>query len=139
MTIHKNILLRVVMVATGLALLGSQHTYALDITHFADSSKLATGRWVKIKVSQTGIHEITADDARAWGFSNLSQVHVFGMGGLPLSEKLSEDIPDDLPQLPVVRTEGKLLFYAQGPTYWDDGSNEDMTFLPVQHPYSTNI
>lgn len=139
MTIHKNILLRVVMVATGLALLGSQHTYALDIAHFADSSKLATGRWVKIKVSQTGIHEITADDARAWGFSNLSQVHVFGMGGLPLSEKLSEDIPDDLPQLPVVRTEGKLLFYAQGPTYWDDGSNEDMTFLPVQHPYSTNI
>ena len=139
MTIHKNILLKVVMVATGLALLGSQHAYAFDLSHYADSSKLASGRWVKIKVSQTGIHEITADDARAWGFGDLSRVHVFGMGGLPLSEKLTEDIPDDLPQLPVVRTEGKLLFYAQGPTYWTDGSDEEMTFLPVQHPYSNDI
>ncbi len=139
MTIPKNMLLKVVMVATGLALLGSQHAYAFDITHFADSSKLATGHWVKIKVSQTGIHEITVDDVRSWGLSNLSRIHVFGMGGLPLSEKLTEDIPDDLPQLPVVRTEGKLLFYAQGPTYWRDGSAGNMTFLPVQHPYSTNI
>ena len=139
MTIHKNILLRVVMVATGLALLGSQHAYAFDLSHYADSSKLSTGRWVKIKVSQTSIHEITADDARAWGFGDLSRVHVFGMGGLPLSEKLTEDIPDDLPQLPVVRTEGKLLFYAQGPTYWYDGSEEGMTFLPKQHPYSNSI
>lgn len=138
MTIHKNILLRVVMVATGLALMGSQHVSAFDLSHFADSSKLTTGRWVKIKVSQTGIHEITAEDARAWGFSDLNHVHVFGMGGLPLSEKLTEDIPDDLPQLPVVRTEGKLLFYAQGPTYWYDGNSEEMTFLPAQHPYSNN-
>ena len=71
MTIHKNILSKVVMVATGLALLGSQHTYAFDLSHYADSSKLSSGRWVKIKVSQTGIHEITADDARSWGFGDL--------------------------------------------------------------------
>ena len=139
MTIHKNILLRVVLVASGLGLLGNQQASAFEVSHYADSSKLSSGRWVKIKVCESGIHEITADDARSWGFGDLSRVHVFGMGGLPLSEKLTEDLPDDLPQLPLVRTEGKLLFYAQGPTYWTDGSNEDMVFLPVQHPYSTYI
>ena len=110
---------------------------ALDTSHYADTSKLASGRWVKIRVNQTGIHQITAEDARSWGFSDLSRVHVFGMGGLALSEKLTEDIADDLPQLPVVRSEGKLLFYAQGPTSWAIDNNYGMQFVPVQHPYST--
>ncbi len=135
MTNSKNILLRVMMVAVGLLACGSLDMNALDINHFADTSKLASGRWVKIEVSQSGIHQITADEARAWGLGDLSRVHVFGMGGQPLSEKLSEDVPDDLPQLPVVRTEGKLLFYAQGVTSWK--SDNGMAYVPVQHPYSS--
>lgn len=120
--------------AVATTLMFSQSIGAFNLSHYADSSKLSTGRWVKIQVTKTGMHEITADDARSWGFSDLSKLHVFGMGGLPISEKLSEDIPDDLPQLPIVRTEGKLLFYAQGPTSWT--SDGDL-FQKVQHPYST--
>lgn len=135
MTYSKNRLMSVV-IAAAIACTG-YHAAAFDISHYADTSKLANGRWVKIQVKQSGIHEITADDARAWGFSDLSRVHVFGMGGLPLSEKLSDDLPDDLPQLPVVRSEGKLLFYAQGVTQWTSGASRDMTYVPLQHPYSS--
>ena len=139
MTHHNHILLKVIIAAV-LAACGSLDVNAFTVTHFADTSRLASGRWVKIEISQSGIHQITADEARAWGFSDLSRVHVFGMGGMPLSEKLSEDIPDDLPQLPVVRTDGKLLFYAQGVTCWNswkDDSGLSMEFAPVQHPYSS--
>lgn len=134
-TIHKNTLLKVVMVTAWLVACGNLNLMALPTNHFADSSKLASGRWVKIQVSQSGIHEITADDARSWGFSDLSRVHVFGMGGQAISEKLSNAIPDDLPQLPVVRTENKILFYAQGPTSWSIGGG--IEFQQTQHPYSS--
>ena len=139
MTLFKHIKLRLSTLLVALAVLGAMDAAAFDMNHYADTSKLASGRWVKIKVTRTGIHEITADDARSWGFGDLSLVHVFGMGGLPLSERLTESIPDDLPQLPVVRTEGKLLFYAQGPTAWQDGTTYGLPFVPVQHPYSTDI
>ncbi len=111
--------------------------HAFPTGHYAASSRLAQGRWVKIKVTQSGIHEITADDARAWGFADLSNLHVFGTGG-PISEALTADIPDDLPQLPTVRTSSRLLFYAQGSTRWTAGTL-DVPFLQVQHPYSSEM
>ena len=125
-----------VAATTLLAAWTAPQAVALDAAHFADSSRLATGRWVKISVSGTGMHEITADEARGWGFGDLSRVHVFGMGGLPLSERLTEDIPDDLPQLPVVREGNRLLFYAQGTTAWS-AENGTLTWSRTQHPYST--
>ena len=123
-------------IAAFIALVAAPATWAFRQGHFAESSKLASGHWVKIRVAETGIHEITAQNARDWGFNDLKSLHVFGMGG-PLSETLTEDIPDDLPQLPTVRTETKLLFYAQGPTTWGPTSISGMTYVQTQHPYST--
>ena len=58
--------------------------YALDKNYYAESSKLATGKWVKISVMESGIYQITADDIRNWGLgSDLSQIHVFGYGCAP--------------------------------------------------------
>lgn len=101
----------------------------------ADSSRLATGTWVKVKVTDSGIYAITADDASKWGLGDLSGIRVYGFGGAPLSEQLTSDIPDDLPQVPVLRGQDRLLFYAQGPTTWEAGSGID--YVQVQHPYST--
>ena len=112
--------------------------YALDKNYYAESSKLASGKWVKISVMESGIYQITADDIRNWGLgSDLSQIHVFGYGGAPLSETmLGDNYADDLPQMPVVRTEGRILFYAQGPVTWRNFRNGMMTHLQVQHPYA---
>lgn len=102
---------------------------------YAEHSVLASGKWVKIKVAESGLYAITAKDASSWGFSNLNDVRIFGYGGAPISEKLSDDIPDDLQQVSVKRTDGKIIFYAQGPTTWTQNANG--YYVQVQHPYST--
>ena len=120
---------------------------ALDKEYYAPNSKLATGKWVKIAVKESGVYQITAADIQSWGLgSDLSQVHIFGYGGAPLSEKMAGDnYADDLPQMPVVRTGDRILFYAQGPTTWDELTyNVDfkteaiIPHVQVQHPYANS-
>ena len=110
---------------------------ALDKQYYAPTSKLAEGQWVKIAVQESGIYQITADDVVTWGLgSDLSQIHIFGYGGAPLSETmLGENYADDLPQVPVVRSGDRILFYAQGPTTWQR-LNDNIPYLQVQHPYA---
>ena len=110
---------------------------ALDQSFYAQSSKLSSGKWVKISVSESGIYQITADDIRSWGLgSDLSQIHVFGYGGAPLSEIMRDDnYADDLPQMPIVRTNDAILFYGQGIVTWKNLS-PSIPQLQVQHPYA---
>ena len=37
---------------------------------FADESKLAQGRWVRISVTETGVYQITDDELFKMGFSD---------------------------------------------------------------------
>ena len=113
--------------------------HALDKSYYAETSKLASGKWVKIAVKESGIYQITVDDIRNWGLgTDLSQIHVFGYGGAPLSETMSGDnYADDLPQMPVVRSADRILFYAQGPTTWRY-RNSQITHQQVQHPYANS-
>ena len=109
---------------------------ALDKSFYAESSKLATGKWVKISVTESGIYQITAEDIRAWGLgSDLSKIHVFGYGGAPLSETMNTNYADDLPQMPIVRTTDRILFYGQGPVTWKY-ANDLFPFVQVQNPYA---
>lgn len=110
---------------------------ALDKQYYAPTSKLAEGQWVKIAVQESGIYQITADDILSWGLgSDLSQIHVFGYGGAPLSEvMLNDNYSDDLPQVPVVRSGDRILFYAQGPTTWRE-LYQIFPYVQVQHPYA---
>ena len=113
--------------------------HAFDKSFYAETSKLASGKWVKIAVKESGIYQITADDIRNWGLgSDLSQIHVFGYGGKPLSEKMMDDnYADDLPQVPVVRSGDRILFYAQSHITWT-GIDTAFTQLQVQHPYANS-
>ena len=110
---------------------------ALDKHYYAPTSKLAEGQWVKIAVHESGICQITADDVSNWGLgSDLSQIHIFGYGGAPLSEvMLGDNYFDDLPQVPVVRSGDRILFYAQGSTTWKR-KNNIIPYVQVQHPYA---
>ena len=114
------------------------HVHALDKSYYAETSKLASGKWVKIAVKESGIYQITADDIRNWGLgSDLSQIHIFGYGGAPLSETmLGDNYADDLPQMPVVRTGDRILFYAQGTVTWRSLTTFEQ--LQVQHPYANS-
>ena len=52
---------------------------------------------------------------------------------------LGDNYADDLPQMPVVRRDDRLLFYAQGPLTWKRlvrSENDTLIHVQVQHPYS---
>ncbi len=138
MNMSKSIIMRAVAAAlVAVAGLTAQHAAAFSMSHYTSSSKLSSGTWVKIRVTESGMYQITDADARNWGFSGgVASLHVFGKGGAPISETLTDAIPDDLPQLPVVRSSGKLVFYAQGPVTWNAGSN-GLTFVQSLNPYAT--
>lgn len=82
--------------------------------YFASNSRLSTGKWVKIKITESGMHQITDDELRAMGFSDPERVAVCGFPAVGLSDyRLTETTPDDVPVLPSVRHNGKLIFYGE--------------------------
>lgn len=89
---------------------------ALTPGHFAASSKLASGRWVKIRVTRPGMQQVTYDQLREWGFQDPSKVFVFGFSTVALaSNNFTEDLPDDLPAVKIHRVPGrKIVFYSEG-------------------------
>ena len=100
--------------AAVVAVMWAGYAYAFNVSNYASQSKLATGKWVKISIPETGIYEITYDELRAMGFSSPSQVRLYGRGGYPISEKLTGVLVDDLKPVPVQRTNNKMVFYGKG-------------------------
>ena len=111
-------------------------SFALNPSRYATQSQLADGYWVKVAVYESGIHQITYRELRRWGFSDPSAVTVFGYGGAMLPETFSENDIDDLNQLPVIRTDSKILFYAQGPISWSY-NEKTKEYDHEQNTYST--
>ncbi len=109
---------------------------ALDASHYAEKSKLAEGYWVKVSVTQSGMHQITYNELRKWGFSNPERVSVLGYGGSILPETFSSSDIDDLNLLPILHSENKILFYAQGPISWSPAP-DGLSYVHTQNPYST--
>jgi len=96
------------------------------------ASILATGRWAKIRVAESGIFQLTDDLLRRAGFTNSSKVHVYGYGGALQPEKLSSDYiaaTDDLREVPICTAGGRRLFWAQGPVSWNGAER-------IRNPYS---
>lgn len=92
---------------------------------YTRSSVLASGNWVRIAVSTTGPHTVTAGQLRDMGFTDPSKVAVYGYGAETISDHLSAgNYIDDLPAVPVFATAKGISFYATGPetrTVTDDG------------------
>ncbi|WP_300300624.1 type IX secretion system sortase PorU [uncultured Muribaculum sp.] len=111
-------------------------SYALPLETYAADSKLASGHWVKIKVSDSGVYLITPDQLRKWGFQQPERVRVYGYGGNMQSDLLnSSSYVDDLPQAGCEYTPRGLFFYAHGPMHWKYETSG--RFTPVHNYYST--
>ena len=113
-------------VCAALAASSVMSAVALDSNHFTTSSKLAQGHWVKIAITQTGMYELDREQLAEMGFSDPSAVRVYGYGGKMLSEVLTNDLPDDLQQVPALRQDDKVCFYGVGNvamSLMDSGAN----------------
>lgn len=112
MSLH-NILKGFAIAAVTVAATGEANALVTN-NYFTRTSAMESDRWVKIKVSRTGIQQVTAEQLRAMGFDNPEQVAVCGYGASLLnSQKISSDTPDDLTPVAAYWDGEKLLFYGE--------------------------
>ena len=100
----------IVVLALSLPMMAGIHTYT-------NQSKLSSGKWVKIRVSASGVCRMTFDQLSDAGL-NPAQLRVYGYGGAMLKQDFSKAKIDDLPQVPVYVGSNYVLFWVQGPISW---------------------
>ncbi|MDR2474339.1 MAG: type IX secretion system sortase PorU, partial [Bacteroidales bacterium] len=109
---------------------------------YVSSSVLSEGKWIKIRVKETGIYKITYEELVKMGFSNPANVQLYGYGGWILDENFLLPKIDDLPQLSVWVEKGTdnvfnagdyILFYAKGTVKWTLNAGK---FIHLNNPYS---
>ncbi|MFW6101179.1 MAG: type IX secretion system sortase PorU, partial [Bacteroidota bacterium] len=109
-----------------------------------ESSLLAQGRWVKIRVKQNGIYKISYSKLKDLGFDHPENIGIYGnsCGLLNVSNDTTKDYR--LQQIPVEFVKGSdgvfskgdhVLFYARGPNVWNYDENKEM-FVRNGHPYT---
>ena len=107
----------------------------IAVERYASSSVLSKGKWMKVRIKESGIHKLSFSELKAMGFADPTKVAVYGYGGAPLSENFSLPYIDDLPQVESYRGADYLLFYAQGTLQWSFDSNS-RKLSHVHNPYS---
>lgn len=107
--------------------------HALPLDTYAPSSVLATGKWVKISVPESGAYKITRAQLQQWGFTSVSDIRVYGYGGNRIPDNLNAaSYIDDLPLVQsIVTDDGGVVFYGVGPEKWTENRG-----IPV---YDTNV
>jgi len=88
----------------------TKHTYT-------SSSVLAQGKFVKIKISDSGIYKLTYKELTSMGVDP-TNVRVFGYGGGVLEQSFLLPKIDDLPEVAIWNGGDYILFYAQGVNRW---------------------
>lgn len=109
--------------------------YASAADIYAEHSLLASGKWAKIRVSSSGVYQLTDATVRQAGFSKINKVKIYGYGGNLQNEALyANDLArtDDLKEVPQCVVGGKHLFYAKGPVSWTSNSST----VRRRNPYS---
>ena len=109
--ISRRILKTICVCAT--ILFGIECANAFAPSYYSANSKLNSGHWVKVKVSEIGMQEISYDKLRELGFSDPTKVCVYGYGGTLFTKNIFSQTPDDLPAQPVYYANDKIIFYGE--------------------------
>ena len=115
------------LMALSLPMTAGIHTYV-------NQSVLASGHWVKIRVSESGVCKMSFDQLRAAGIEP-TQLRVYGYGGAMLVQNFQKTKIDDLPQVPVYVGTDYVLFYVQGPVSWSFDTSKQR-FVHTRNTYS---
>lgn len=114
---------------------------------WAGHSVLASGKWVRVSVPESGVYKIPYSDLQSWELENPAQPRIFGNGGRIIPEINNLPQPDDLKEIPVMLVKGEddqfgagdyLLFYAEGPVTWAYDSIRGMV-VHQKHLYDDSV
>lgn len=105
-------------------------------------SAMASGHWVKIRVYDDAIYQLTYNELRNLGFESPERVNVFGYNPTLLLTHDDSKIPADVSLIHTMHCSeyGKLLFFGKGdtdyaPELWNE-SPTDSYFQHSRHTYS---
>lgn len=122
----------------------AQKSKAATIHSYAPNSVLADGKFVKIRIVNSGVYKLTYEDLSSMGVSP-ANVRIFGYGGAMLEQSFLIPKPDDLPEVAIHMEKGAdgvfnagdyILFYAQGINKWKFDSSMNL-FTHTINPYSS--
>lgn len=88
---------------------------------YASNSKLASGKWVKVSITEDGLYQFSRASLKKMGFSNPDNVHLYGYGGHLLPELIREGTHhDDMVEVPLYYNSqtDSWLFWGNGLVYW---------------------
>ncbi len=127
-----------VTTATGRSTKSSTKAAGTATARYADNSVLSSGKWLKIRVKEEGIYELTAAQLAEHGFSDINRVKIFGYGGRILPMKITfegdDRLTDDLEEVATLKKGNALLFFAEGTVRW----SYDTSWSHQQNTYSTH-
>ncbi len=112
----------------------AQKVSSAQLHSYSQNSVLAQGRFVKIKIANSGIYKLTYEDLSSMGL-NPANVKVFGYGGAVLNQSFMLPKHDDLPEVAISMQKGSdgifnsgdyILFYAQGINRWSYDNSKSM-------------
>lgn len=107
----------------------AQKTRAVtDEERYVSHSVLSAGRWVKIRVSDNGVHMLTHASLASMGFNDPDKVRLYGYGGHLQSESDMDSWRDDLCEVPLWREADRVLFYANGLIEWKLKTNNAFSY-----------
>ena len=107
---------------------------------YAAHSRLASGKWVKIRVKDAGIYAITPSQLSSMGFKNPAKVSLYGYNLPVLPETDIETLPDDVTEIPLYRrSDNSMLFYSFGTTRWDLGGKDNAAYTHINNSYSDYV
>ncbi len=111
---------------------------------YAENSVLASGKWYKIGVTKNGLYKITYSQLKSWGFSNFSNIEVYGNRAGMLPKTIDNKRVDDLISIPIYIEKGNdgvfndgdyIIFYAEGPNVWNYDF-QTKRYKHLQHKFS---
>lgn len=98
---------------------------------YAASSKLASGKWVKVSIKEDGLYQLSRASLRKMGFTNPDNVHLYGYGGHLLPELVREGTHhDDMVEVPLYYNSqtDSWLFWGNGLVYWSGDTRISNTY-----------
>ncbi|MDE6266298.1 MAG: type IX secretion system sortase PorU [Muribaculaceae bacterium] len=108
MSYHKSII--TISLLTILSVVTALNAFSMN---WKENSVLGSGKWAKVEVTENGIQEISYDTLRELGFDHPESVTLFGYPSLTLNHHIFNPAePDDLPAVPIVHDNGRILFYG---------------------------
>ena len=128
---EKLISAQIVINANRTARLNAPRAEAQSQARYAANSKLASGKWVKVSITEDGLYQFSRASLKKMGFSNPDNVHLYGYGGHLLPELIRQGTHhDDMVEVPLYynKQTDSWIFWGNGLVYWTDDTRISNTY-----------